>query len=152
MSSYGIFYGTGRYSGQDFADAVLAATFGASNVGRYWIINDDKDNETFLEGLARDSTVASVCRFRLLCKLGKWTLDPTVGSRLHTIKSIRRGRENAEAYIKEALQPLINEGLILSVQVGDIRAHQVSGKLSIGVLITLPDLNQLDLGLISVGA
>lgn len=128
-----------------------AAEAALPNEGPYWLINDDGDNEVDEFGrLVRDKTVASRARFRLLCRRGQWRYDRTIGSRFHEIKLLRGAQGKCERYALEALKPLIDEGSVLDVTVGQVLTDRIRGFLAVPITITTPE-GEVSLGWFRLG-
>ena len=87
--------------------------------------------------LARDYTVASRVRMRLCAKRGAWAYDKNLGSRLHELTT-RELSTHAMAVVVEALQPLIDEGAITSVDITDVNVDDRTGLGQIAVTFTVP--------------
>ena len=100
--------------------------------------------------LARETTVATRCRFRLKIARGSWPYDPDLGSRLHTIRTLRQAVAEAEEMCVEALQDLIDDGDVTRVTLGDIHADPSSGHFAARVLIQTPTAT-VDLDMIPMG-
>jgi phage gp46-like protein len=91
------------------------------NVGYGWLINDDRNYELTDDGkLARDPTLSTRCRIRLLTRRGEWFADPELGSLLHTIQHMKNIRATVKRMSQQALQPLIDDGEILAVDLVDV--------------------------------
>ncbi len=116
------------------------------------LISDRKDLELDDSGLVkRDLTVASRCRARLTCRRGEYLFDPTMGSRLHTIRTIRQAEQEASAMVEEALEPLIQEGAILGSEITAFEADHIYGIVALSVQIQVDGESAIDLGLIKTG-
>lgn len=102
--------------------------------------------------IMRDPTVATRCRIRLRTRRGEWIFDPTLGSRLHTIQTTKGASGKARQYIREALKPLLDEGAILAIDVGDVETSDSAGLLAVRVAVTVPGEGVQSLGLIPLGA
>ncbi|EEG08947.1 phage GP46 family protein [Pseudogulbenkiania ferrooxidans] len=64
---------------------------------------------------------------RLTTPRGSLWHDPTLGSRLHLLareKDVARVRRLGEEYVREALQPLLDDGRALSLEVFGIRLER----------------------------
>jgi len=110
-------------------------------------ITDQKDLQIDDDGhLMRDLTIESRAKFRLLCHRGEWPYDPECGSRLHTLTTIRDAQRNALLYAQQALKPLINEGAIKQVTLGDIKIDGTYGLLAIEFLIDIPESGIMSIG------
>ena len=70
--------------------------------------------------LVEDNTPASRVIVRLRARRGEYLRDPNFGSRLHLIKTIRDAKANLFPYLIEAEQPLIDEGVITTIETGKI--------------------------------
>lgn len=121
--------------------------------GEYCLeITDERTNAVVAQGLLnRDYTVASRCRFRLMCRRGEYWADPELGSRLHTIYTLKAARAKADTYVKEALQPLVDEAAILEAAVVDVQQDPATGMLLAHASVTIPEGESVDLGLIPLG-
>lgn len=101
----------------------------------------------------RDYTVASRARMRLLARRGEWIYDPSFGSRFHTIKTQEEARADCLTFAVEALQPLIDEGEIWLVEIGEIDFDAYRGSLAVEIFITIPsEEERVSLGKIRIGA
>lgn len=121
---------------------------------REWtpLMNAQGDYEVSGGRLVRDYTVSSRCRMRLSARRGQWAYDPDFGSRLHEVKAIREARRMALPIVVEALQPLIDEGSILGVTLGEVESDDRTGLLGVEVFIALPQSDVLEsLGLYRIG-
>jgi phage gp46-like protein len=100
----------------------------------------------------RDYSPESRCTFRLLCRRGQYWVDPTLGSRLYTIKTLKDAKRKVAAYVDEALKPLVSEGTILGASIGEYYEDPVNGMLAVQIMINIPSATQpVDLGLIPLG-
>lgn len=116
------------------------------------LVNDSGDNELDDRGqLVRDYTIATRCTFRLQCQRGKYWADNEMGSRFHTIKTLRDAKTKVLPYAREALKALIDDGDVLSVGVGEIEVDYKNGRLAAQIFIDVPGENFIDLGLIELG-
>lgn len=117
-------------------------------------ILDGRDYSISSSGkLTRDYTIASRARMRLLARRGEWLYDPTMGSRFHTIKRQDRAEADCAVFAVEALQPLINEGEIIKVEIGEIDFDAKLGALAVEIFITTPNIEErISLGKIKIGA
>lgn len=108
-------------------------------------INDDGH-------LVRDATVASRCRRRLMIRRGEWVGDPDLGSRLHEITTTKQAQREAEGIIREALQPMIDDGSITEIIVGeDLVIDHAKGHVGIFVEIVVAGDEQVPLGTFLLG-
>ncbi len=76
----------------------------------------------------RITTLGNAVYLRLMTPLGTWWADPSLGSRLHELvreKDVPRVRILAEAYARQALQPLLDDGRATSVDV--VASRPVAG-------------------------
>lgn len=110
------------------------------------IVLDDRGD------IYRDYSIESRCTFRLMCRRGEYWADPTLGSRLHTIKTLKDAKKKVDAFVREALKPLISEGSITNVAIGEYYQNEDTGSLAVQILIEVPSSTQpVDLGLIPIG-
>lgn len=75
---------------------------------------------------ARLETLGNAVYLRIMTPLGEYWADPTVGSKLHLLqreKDLPRVALLAQQYSEQALQPLIDDGRALSVEVSVERPH-----------------------------
>lgn len=73
---------------------------------------------------------------RVMTPLGSWWADPTLGSRLHELqreKDVPRVQRLAVQYVQQCLQPLIDDGRALAI---DVQAEHAPGRLNLLVTIT----------------
>lgn len=101
--------------------------------------------------LARDPTIASRCRARVLCHRGKWAVDPAFGSRLWTLKTMKRARHLAVIYIEEALADLIAAKEIEAIRPLEFVEDHRTGALGVRVEVVLPREQIVPLGVIPLG-
>jgi len=124
----------------------------AGSDGVYWLIDDGRDYQiTDAGGLRRESEITTRCRLRLLTRRGEWFGDPLLGSRLHTIKILKNAKRDAEDYIREALQPLVDEGAILAITVRQIETDHTTGALGVWVEVVVPGDQVIPLGRVPLG-
>lgn len=79
---------------------------------------------------------------RVMTPLGSWWADPTLGSRLHELqreKDVPRVQRLAVQYVQQCLQPLIDDGRALAV---DVQAEHAPGRLNL--LVTITDAGQAE--------
>ena len=79
---------------------------------------------------------------RVMTPLGSWWADPTLGSRLHELqreKDVPRVQRLAVQYVQQCLQPLIDDGRALAV---DVQTEHVPGRLNL--LVTITDAGQAE--------
>lgn len=79
---------------------------------------------------------------RVMTPLGSWWADPTLGSRLHELqreKDVARVQRLAVQYVQQCLQPLVDDGRALAV---DVQAAHVPGRLNL--LVTITDAGQAE--------
>ena len=77
--------------------------------------------------------LANAVYLRVMTPLGTWWADPRLGSRLHELqreKDVPRVQRLARQYIEQALQPLIDDGRVSSINV--TTEHQ-PGRLAVRV-------------------
>jgi phage gp46-like protein len=120
--------------------------------GEYTYINDSGDFELRGGELVRDKTLDTRCRFRLLCRRGKWVYDSNFGSRFWQIKDLREAKRNAQKYATEALQPLIDSGEVTAVTVIEVDTDALTGFVFANIVIDTPQKNGLQLGTFKVGS
>lgn len=68
----------------------------------------------------RTNTLSNAVYLRLMTPLGSWWADRSLGSRLHELtreKDVSRVYVLARQYAEQALQPLLDDGRALSIQV-----------------------------------
>jgi len=65
-----------------------------------------------------DTTVATRATVRLMTRRGLYWSNKDMGSRLHLLRTLRDARAKVVTYAKEALQPLLDTGELLSVELG----------------------------------
>jgi phage gp46-like protein len=118
-SSVGDLRGTGIAAAAQ-TDLYQDREIAGGNVGYGWLINDDRDYEINDGLLVRDSTLKTRCRIRLLTRRGQWVADPDMGSLLHTIKITKDIEPTVLRMARSALQPLIDSGEILAVNLTDV--------------------------------
>lgn len=103
--------------------------------------------------LVRDETgIVSRAIARLKIRRGQWIGDANMGSRLHQIETTAEFRRRAEDVIREALQPLIDEGSIQDVVVGEPEVDETRAYAAAQVWIVVDDEDIRPLGLISFGS
>lgn len=88
----------------------------------------------------RIDTLANAVYIRLLTPLGSWWANPALGSRLHELqreKDLPRVGQLAQQYARQALQPLIDDGRALAI---DITTSQHGpGRLLLVIEVTAAD-------------
>lgn len=94
--------------------------------------------------LARDPAagLANAVYLRVMTPLGSWWADSTLGSRLHELqreKDVPRVQRLAVQYVRQCLQPLVDDGRALAV---DVQSEHVSGRLNL--LVTITDAGQAE--------
>lgn len=147
---------------------VLAADVGGNTLDESWAyllpprerpmspysidISDGQENTVDEYGqLVQDQTVASRVRFRLLCHRGQWWADSEVGSHLHELQTLKDARARCQAIVDEALQPLVQEGAVLSTQVASVAQDPETGLLAADIVITVPEGDPVRLESVPVG-
>lgn len=125
----------------------------AANLGTGWYINSDGDNETTNDGrLKRDNTILTRALIRLKVRRGQWTLDPNFGCRVWTIETTKNAGRLAETYIREALQPMIDDGSIDTITVGNVKVREPDGGLYVEIgILPVGAANTVSLGRLSLG-
>lgn len=117
-----------------------------------WLINPESDYElTALGLLRRDPTVATRCLIRLKTQRGKWVLNPDFGSRFHTITILKGSEAKAQQFAQEALQPMIDDGSILAVNVVRVVLDHDVGGMVANIEIALPGSQVTPLGDVELG-
>lgn len=89
--------------------------------------------------LAKDPAggLANAIYLRLTTPLGSWWADKTFGSRLHEIKrekDLTRVGIQAQQFVEMALQPLLDDGRVKSVNSSVQQAHDGRALLSVEVI------------------
>lgn len=86
------------------------------NVGYGWLVGDANDY-LLTDGklLVRDPTISTRCRARLMTRRGEYFADNEFGSLLHTVKITKDAGAKIRNYARQALQPLVDAGEILAV-------------------------------------
>lgn len=102
--------------------------------------------------LSRDTSLASRCRFRLTCKRGLWVHDANIGSQFYKLRTLKEAKRNAQKYAQEALQDLIDDNLIKSVEVDAIEQDYTNGTTNISVTIEQVDGERMVIGNLKVGS
>lgn len=89
--------------------------------------------DAFINPQSRDydgtqvKSLENAAYLRLTTPLGSLWHDPTFGSRLHLLareKDVERVRQLGEAYVREALQPILDDGRALALQVDSVRKER----------------------------
>ncbi|MGC4076295.1 MAG: phage GP46 family protein [Rubrivivax sp.] len=88
--------------------------------------------------LTRDPAagLANAVYLRVMTPLGGWWADPTLGSRLHELqreKDVARVERLAVQYVEQALQPLLDDGRVDSL---DVQVERQPGRLNLLVSLT----------------
>jgi phage gp46-like protein len=65
-----------------------------------------------------DTTVATRATVRLMTHRGEYWADKNLGSRLFLLRSLEDARAGVLKFAREALQPLLDTGEILSIELG----------------------------------
>ena len=94
--------------------------------------------------LARDPAdgLANAVYLRVMTPLGTWWADTTLGSRLHELqreKDMPRVQRLAVQYVQQCLQPLVDDGRALAV---DVQPEHAPGRLNL--LVTITDAGQAE--------
>lgn len=94
--------------------------------------------------LARDPAdgLANAVYLRVMTPLGSWWADTTLGSRLHELqreKDVPRVQRLAVQYVQQCLQPLVDDGRALAI---DVQAAHWPGRLNL--LVTITDAGQAE--------
>ncbi|WAC71111.1 phage GP46 family protein [Roseateles sp. SL47] len=94
--------------------------------------------------LARDPAdgLANAVYLRVMTPLGSWWADTSLGSRLHELqreKDVPRVQRLAVQFVQQCLQPLVDDGRALAV---DVQAEHASGRLNL--LVTITDAGQAE--------
>jgi phage gp46-like protein len=105
--------------------------------GTFWTIGSTA-YVTAKGELVRERGIATRCYFRLKCRRGQYIYDPDLGSRIHTLRSLAEGRRKAATYIREALQPLLDEGALTAIDIGELQQDSLTGLLVIPIELTAP--------------
>lgn len=77
--------------------------------------------------------LANAVYLRVMTPLGTWWADPTLGSRLHELareKDVPRVERLARMYLQQALQPLLDDGRVRTIET---TAERVPGRLNVRV-------------------
>jgi len=86
------------------------------NLGESWLVTDQGDlliNSS--NQLARDPTLTSRCLNRLRTRKGSWFADTEFGSTIHLIEIDKGAPRLLRDAITQALEPLVDSGEILSL-------------------------------------
>ncbi|WP_431287462.1 phage GP46 family protein [Roseateles chitinivorans] len=94
--------------------------------------------------LARDPAdgLANAVYLRVMTPLGSWWADTSLGSRLHELqreKDVPRVQRLAVQFVQQCLQPLVDDGRALAV---DVQAEHAPGRLNL--LVTITDAGQAE--------
>lgn len=117
-------------------------------------ISLDQDGEYIVTSsaqLQRERAPITRALFRLKCRHGKFVYDSGMGNKCWNIQSLAEGERKAEQYIKDALQPILDDGEISEVVVGNVEINNDTGALAVDVKIKVDD-ELVSLGLIRIGA
>lgn len=110
-----------------------------------WINPATRDYEPAAGGvLKRDPAagLANAAYLRLMTPLGQWFGDSTLGSRLHELqreKDLARVEGLARQYARAALQPLLDDGRAVDLQVETQRVKDASGAGRLALAVSLTD-------------
>jgi phage gp46-like protein len=128
------------------------ADLGNRATGPGWFLNTDGDNVITDYDLLRDPTgIITRATIRLRVRRGSWIGDKDIGSRLHEIDNTAAARRELADVIREALQPLIDDGSIADVVVGEIEVSELDGRAAAEVGLVTSSQDVLPLGLIPFG-
>lgn len=115
-------------------------------------ITDSGDNEIGDNGeIVRDYSIASRCRFLIKCKLGEWWAGATTGSKLSTLRYFKDAEVKVQSYIEEALKPLMDEGSVISVELGEFEKDYDKQAFQTEVIVNVPNDEAVELGFFNVG-
>ena len=86
-----------------------------------YIDPDSADYVAAAGDLQRDPAdgLANAVYLRVMTPLGTWWADPTLGSRLHELareKDVPRVERLARMYLQQALQPLLDDGRVRTLE------------------------------------
>ena len=133
-----------RAMGGDFLQPITTPP----QAGDGWLINDAGDYELSEDGrLMRDETPATRGRIRLRTRRGEWFGDADLGSRLHQIKLMKRAEKLTEDYVREALQPMLDDGTYRTLTFGATLTDPVNGSIARVVEAEMPGENTTTLAL-----
>jgi len=85
--------------------------------------------------LVEDATIASRVTVRLRARRGEYYLDKNFGSRLHTIRTLQDAEREFLPMCEEALQPMLDAGEIVRLELGAFEAKQGPGAFLAELLI-----------------
>ena len=142
LSDQSAIYGLGSWGA-----FVYGRTGTKQRSGTGWLVGADGDLRLSALGLLiRDGTIVSRCRIRLMTRRGEWLGDPLLGSRLHTIQTTKNAARQLQDFTQEALQPMIDDGSIVSVEQTSIEVGEPDGILVAHVLVRAPDESVVSVG------
>lgn len=104
------------------------------------LINPTTGDYNYMNGRVQlDPTngLANAVYLRLMTPLGGWWRDATLGSRLHELvrqKDLSRISVLAKQYAQTALQPIVDDGRALKIEVSTEQLH--NGRLNLLVEVT----------------
>lgn len=108
------------------------------NAGSDIYAGTDGDKQILANGqLRHDATIASRCLRRLKTRRGQWVGDANFGSRFHEIEITKGADKLVDVYAKEALQPLVDDGLIDSITTEIIVFDPARGMIAARLFVTL---------------
>lgn len=111
------------------------------NEGDDWLAcstyEDGVDYRLTADGdLLRDPDVHTKCLIRLMTRRGEWFADPDLGSRLHTLQITKNAEAAAVGMVREALQPLLDNGQIATIEFGEFVTNAIAGSFFAEIRIT----------------
>lgn len=110
----------------------------SSNSGDGWAIGPAGDYRMFGSQLRRDPTIETRCRIRLMTRRGEYFDDVELGSRFHEIKILKNAESQLADMAQLALQPMIDDGSILSIETTSVEVDQVRGILLGNIIVNVP--------------
>ena len=116
-----------RYMAGNFDQVIVV---NPEQYGDAWLINDAGDYELTIDGhLKRDPTPLTRGRIRLRTRRGEWFDDVNMGSRLHQVRLLKNGARFTEGYVREALQPMLDDGTYKALRFGLTHTDHTTGAL-----------------------
>lgn len=102
-------------------------------------------------GLVFDQSIVTRCYLRLQTRRGSFWRDASFGSRLHTIETLENARPRIQRFAEEALEPLIQSGEIVGVEIGRVEINPTTGGLFAHILVNVPRDRAIEIANLKLG-
>jgi len=120
-------------------DSATSREDNPGNQGESWLVTDQGDLQVNADNqLQRDQTLTSRCLLRLRTRRGSWFDDSEFGSRIHEIQIDKGAQRLLQDAITEALEPLVDSGELLTIEVATESFIPELGFIAGNVFLTAP--------------